>query len=469
MTRPVAHKTAAPAGASALTDALQAGVHRVAIADGTGGARSITLDPATNLWLLEPADAGGRTWPVSTEAVRGFLRLLADAAKQPTDAGLERPKNALAITVHRPPGPPIELLVGRDAVAGRVVLAEGASGPVRRVDVSLRDVLINAPLDEWRTSALVPRTPAEPGRIVVESGGRRLELQRTRGAWSVLLPVPSHADADTAGRLLAGIQSLNAARLLPAGGAPQITNPTALIRLVSHPPQAAGTTEQFVQEVLLGGPADAENKTFFCSARAEWQGARGSQPRPAWGPVTATIPREAIESLVRDPGAYISKRAVPSTAADASRLVLSRDTASLDLATQLVPAGVRAPRDLTFARDPSGSWLSARGSEIPAAATDRQRTAAAALLRLLCETDATRVLTDVDAAAGATAAARIEVGSSAASPLAVVGIGIVQGVGAEDNASGAVVVRTGRVWRIYESPQARELIRWISDELPPEG
>jgi hypothetical protein len=88
---------------------------------------------------------------------------------------------------------------------------------------------------------------------------------------------------------------------------------------------------------------------------------------------------------------------------------------------------------------------------------------------LLCDTDATRVLTDAEAVKAANSAARIQIGSSAASPLAVVGIGSMQATGVNGATTEAVVIRTGGVWRLYETPQAREFLRWITDELPPEG
>jgi hypothetical protein len=186
-----------------------------------------------------------------------------------------------------------------------------------------------------------------------------------------------------------------------------------------------------------------------------------------------TLSRDAMSSLVAEGTSYIALRASLVAGPDINSLLLARCDACF-AANPLAPDTAPGSRDVTLARRDT-TWTITTGTTAATPASTAHASLAAALVRLASETPADRVLTSPPRSetgeAPATSLARITLRSIAGAPLDVLAIGTLPSAGtdAQGKPVPALIIRTGAIYRVYLSEDARRLLPALAELLPIEG
>ncbi|MBL8999594.1 MAG: hypothetical protein JNK25_00490 [Phycisphaerae bacterium] len=419
-------------------------------------------------WFVSTPDGSRPDWPADETRVRGLISLLAESASSPSaPAASPAEPSANSVTLRTASGESFVLAARQSPIGGRCTLLTNDDPPgtttERAVDCAISQVLSpETVISFWPRHAAFPAAGIPPSRIRLETGGYLLELSKTRGRWNVLVPFATPADADASNSLAAILEQLGAARLIGAPDAMTRTwaaSPTTFIEIESAP--VGDDRRVLVQELRIGGTADPG--TLLAQARAEWLDTAANTRSPAWGPMVLTVDRAATESLTPDLAAFASKRSVQTPAPDIGGLWLgpcgSPDALRQDRALNLPRKEVLSASEfgrVRFERTIDG-WRKITIGTTGAVLSPAETSNLASLLKALCESPAAGITPDLPP--GTACAGALVLTDSTGAPVAVVGIGSVPGV------SPNLIVRAGRLYRVYGGKEIAPLAAWMNDLL----
>lgn len=429
------------------------------------------------LWLLTMPARGGlpaRAWPASASHIRGAVRLISDlAASLPQQDPAPPPSDAIAVTFSLTDGQQLRLLLFGSALGGRTVVhvSGGAAGAsvggvdARLADAALARLFTREGLMGWRDPGALGAPAADVARIRLESAGRWVSLRRSLGRWSVEEPIVGPADSQACAQLSERLASIPMRRFLddasPTDPALGLVSPTALAMTESDVRIARGgdvVRRTLIQELRLGGPADAAQATLFASAVAYWQDPESSEKSIAWGPAVGVIDRKDVDPIAARGEAYLSVRAVALPVADIGKVTISPTDQVAEPAGEIAKPSLRA---LAFVRTVEG-WRSPSASGSSRVPPDTTRVHLESLISTLCDQPADVV--SIEKPATVEPIARVELGGVDTPPAAAVWLAVTKVKGQR-----AMLVQTGPVFRTYIGPQALAVLQWLRDELPPEG
>lgn len=429
-----------------------------------------TKEPAINLmkdgttgeWLL--TRAGSSPWPVRVELLRPFLRLLNDIAKVDAETGARKPAGGTTVTFALLDNTSRTIRVGDSPLGGKVLAAiDDVKEPrLVQIDDGIRKMLFPQSLLAWREARLIPRSGVEPSRITLETAKGRILLARVLGRWAISTPIVCPASDDTLKSLIRQIASMRGERLLDdvAANSPIVgaDAPIATIRFESDLRIPSGDTVErrtLVEKILVGKPADMSGQSFYASVSASMLDPTTNDESPLWGPATMTISKEKLDTILVDPSLYASKRAIAIPGADVNAVTLWANSK---------PFTTEPDGPLTPSAGATKFRLSARGWGVldsAGAAKPLEGTEAAGIAGLV------RALGDVDSAA---------VGTQPSAEISSLAACLVEGVGgagsttvelgsASDGGRAILIVRTGKVVRVYNEEWAAGLIAWIQGQV----
>ncbi len=437
-------------------------VERVKVEWPDGSSASLEPSQVPTLWLLRH---GATVWPVKSSRVHAALKLLSGVdSGEPSTEGRT---NGAAVTV-TVGGQDHRLRLSDEALGGRtLVKIEGKADAFRLVDAQVARLFESNGLLAWRESTLF--STEEFSRIRLQTIGRQIALGRVAGRWGVQIPVAAPADQEACARLVETLLGLNVQRFIDQLPADEKTlgleNPQALIDTeTDFRVMEGGDVKRtlLLQQLKIGGPADASGERLFASMRAQWLDPTTRSVTTAWGPALGVVSRADLNALSAELTVYVSKQTVQASGVDVSRVtIMSDDHAMEDSSAASGARKVVIERSLDewrltpehgAARSPSAS----------------ERAGIAALLRVLTEQRADGI--GREPPRDATGFVRLKVEALAAN--AEVGVGtamVVPATGGAREPREALVLRVGGIYRVYFGEDATALARWLKDLLPPEG
>ncbi|MBS0197194.1 MAG: hypothetical protein JSR77_10590 [Planctomycetes bacterium] len=428
-------------------------------------APAVTVEKgAGGVWICS-ADKSQPPWPADDTPMRAMTRLLSDAAPAPAKPGPAAAKPTVVLTTadsRRFAFSAVDNPLGESSL---ITLDDppGASSS-RPVKAGLAKAIEPAGvLAAWRTSSVFFMRAQSSATLHLETRGAGISVEGTGKRWRLTSPVTTRADPDSCLALSQAVGRLSAARLLGTPDAQARTwadTPTTFVTVSIPPRPGTDETKTLVQELRVGGPADARGDNLLAVVSAIW--VEGQTRTPAWGPMLVAIDHAAIEALVPEPTAYLARQTLAIPAADVSALRLARcDDDPLDVSAQFPGA---APDKLAtgpfsrvvLARSIDG-WTKSTQQSTPAIAPGQDTIDA--LVKLLAQDAPTGLLLERPANTECLAALLLSGPSGDAADI--LGIGAI--------ANQKLVVRSGRVFRVYEGPAAKALIEFLKEALPTEG
>lgn len=413
------------------------------------------------LWIMRADES---TWPVSAGRVRGTLRLLMDASGAAPAQGLSAAGGVRVEIVTG--GTRRTLRIAGTGLAGQSVIEceDGATSTTFVTKGGLAGIFEHAGVMAWREeSAFVPVEGEGASRVHVETGGQMVSMVRTGGRWGVLLPVPGPGEAERVAGLLGGLGSLR------LRGVSNVNTQSmgfdravfaASIELDLRVGKAGGDVERrtLLQELLVGDIADAAGRTRYARVVATIVEPATRGRTPAWTPLPGTVEVASLGEIVADPRVYWARRASMAAPADVAGVRIERREGALDAGADAVVAS--RDRDVMYQRTLDG-WVRSQGG-ITQAASPSGGEGVAAVVGLLCNEPAQSVSPELPV--GTAPLAWIGLRTSGGEPLESVGVGSLAG---KDGVS--LVVRTGRLFRVYKGAAASRVLVFIGVEVPPEG
>jgi hypothetical protein len=443
----------------------------------SGESASIERSVVPGVWVLRSGGKGGRPddahWPVGMSQVRGVLRLLADLDKvAPSEGKLSTPGTVVAFRMVD--GAEHKLTFGEATLGGKaIILVDGPPSTLRLGDARLAGLFQDG-LRAWRqSSALITgagdaSNSGEVSRVRLQTIGRQVTLGQVNGRWGVQAPVAAPADQGTCAKLLQTLGALAIQRRIEEAltdSATGLDNPTAMIDTESDfriPVGGDIARRTLLQKLTVGGAADSAGTKLYATIRAEWKDPAKGAPEAAWGPALVTISRAELNQLSAQAPPYFSRQSVQTPAADISGFVLAGDESPMvDNAAKDVNA---SSRQVHIVRTLDGWRYKPDQGELRVPSTSAA-TQIDALVRLLVERPADGQ--DLQAPADTKGVARVSL-ESAGGAAEILGVGVAQVTPQGKPPQVALVVRNGPVFRVYID-NAADIIRWIAEELPPEG
>ncbi|TVQ62365.1 MAG: DUF4340 domain-containing protein [Phycisphaerales bacterium] len=421
-------------------------------ADGHEEVLRRTGDPARPIWVLEWADATGRThlWPVATDRVRAALRVLSTTTGETGTARTDAPPD---------PAWPRLVLVSNDAER-ELVFEPGSLGGRARVWVDGRPRMVTSDtsdafgrqsLTAWLDRRLLPPIPADPEtpgrggiqRLTFEAetgaGRARLALMRGPRGWSILEPLVAPASSERVGEALRAVQQLEWTRVAVGVEASEagLDRPTAVLTMTAP---GGGT-----RRAVVGSAVPGRGTVFV---RLEREG----------GDLLVEAPREGLERLPLDPGAYADRRATEAASADVRTLRLRWLATGNGMPTEPTEgpdagrgADPNRAADLTLTRAMDAWRIGVAPNDAPGDADTRA--AINALVRLLTASEADRV--SASPIVGAAPLVGVELAGSD---------GLAIGVATVYVTESSVIVRTGELWRSYDPQPLVPMIAWLASQ-----
>jgi len=425
-----------------------------------GGEAHITRDAWTGAWLLR-VDAGA-PWPIPAQRVRPLLRLLADVGRAAPGPG-RAPASSTRLEVSLADGTARSIRFSDSPLGGRTlaeIMVEPGSVRYAEVDDGLRKALSRDSLLGWREACVLPHEGVDPSRIRVENARGRLALARVQNRWSLTTPFAAPASPEGVVKLVGQIAGLTSDRFLVATASNDealgANNPSTFVRLetdcrLDHGDQVDRRT--LVEEIRVGRSADMAGAAMHAVVCAVLVDPATNQEKALWGPVDLVLPKEKVAALVTDGARYVSPRSSQSAAADVVGLTFEALRGSLD---GEAPASGNERRRFRLSIE---GWASVDPSGQAKRLEKQDAAQVAALVRALCELPAARVGTE--APEGVRPVARVLMQG----PSGGAGEALALGVAGD----GALVVRSGVVFRSYVEPWTAGLVRWLASQVPPEG
>ncbi|MFG0282965.1 MAG: hypothetical protein ACF8R7_00955 [Phycisphaerales bacterium JB039] len=383
-------------------------------------------------WIVH---TGAAAWPIAPERMRAALRVLAELRGAPAE---EVPgAGAPTLRIARADGEPLTLRISPPGLGGRRLIGVvGSGGEVRgyQVDDWLHEAFIGAGPDQWRARSAMPGVSLEASRLTLATQQMRIAISRGGGRWGLTAPVGAPASEQAVEALLGLLSQLGIMRFYDEAPAEAITGldePVATIRIERDMQIPEGAGMRRITEVVtleVGAPTDTTMSSLF--ARVTIDSSLEGAPR---GQAIMAISAEALNRINPRPEAYIAETAAQAPASEIGALGL----APADGAESIV----------TLERAAEG-WLVRAGPRDGAQLSADQSAALGEALRTICQRPAGAVL--IEAPEGYTPQLRIELRSLGGSPLAIVDMGSMPAP--QQAGTGMfLVIRSGQVWRVYES------------------
>jgi hypothetical protein len=433
-------------------DALSIKEFSIVQPDGSPSPR-ILWDTRTDMWLGLIADR--QSFPLVSSRIRGYLRLLDAALKQPIQSEQEvQSFRGVVVHLRDAQGATHTLRLSQTSLAGeRLMLEENPAKPgfgwVRRVEATFASVS-----EQFQNTLDTTIVPWEPGATPLdtirmhssESGEAPIELARRAGVWVMTSPISARANASV---IDSALQSLR--------------RPLALER---PPTPREGSTLQPVFE-LSGEIREGETSTspshritIACLAQTGGAPVDPTQPvllradssepgKPvAWGSYWVVLPTESMQML-QDVDRLLSPRATPVAASDVASLRAAVDNEAWQATSKLPPFADANP---DIAR-----LEMRRASDNAEDRSAKTEDVAHALIALLTTEGGTPSRTLPDVALDAPTW-RIEMRSAREKPLDVLAM--------RPTTSGGLAVRSGQVIWTYTKEQTGEIIRGLRELVP---
>lgn len=424
-----------------------------------------------DVWLVEWPSGDGKTtvrWPAESSRVRGAVRLLADLAPLPA---IERADINAATTIELVliDGSTRRVSFDGTAIGGKVLASIELDSGVHQLlaPANLLSIFSEAGLLAWRTEVAGAPTGVEPDRLRIETPELRIEAARVGSRWALSDPAPIPADSAKMRQYISRLEMLPALHATAGAEVPSRWN--VLARLERVPSLGVDAGEQapprLVQELRVGGPADARGTRLLALSQAKWVDRAGTET-VAWGPVLISVDAASLDAAFpRAIAGVASARAALQPAADVGGIVLAReDGPMVPTAAAPVPTTDLGPRDIRIMRTLDGWAYTPRDGA--ARVMDAGPSAArASLIQALCEQDATEVM--LSPPPQTTKAATITLLSPGGSPLTVLTLGVAPPSG--ERKTSLVVVRAGALYLGYSPDALKPSLEWLAAELPPEG
>jgi hypothetical protein len=454
-------------------DPLEVTAFAVRWSDGKSAA--IERSEVPGVWVLRQSGAGAEPpWPVPGNRVNGAVRLLSELDAIAPSEG-QAPAAGTRVTVRTRDGAEHALTISEAALGGKaMVVVHGPPDTVRLADAGLAKMFQDG-LRAWRESGVLEASagdasnPGEVSRVRLQTVGRQITLGRTKGKWGVREPVAAPADGAACNQLVEHLGQLPVQRILAeklADSATGLSNPTAMVEcdsdfVVTSGDSGGGGTARRVllQKITVGGPADTTREKLYALVSAVWMDPATRKAEPVWGPALIVVNRSDLNTLRAEPSAYLSKLSSEVPAADVSAFVL---TASGDAMT--VNPKASESRRVRVVRTLDG-WRYRPEQGEPRVIAPAVVTRLESFIRLLTDQPADAVGLEPPRETSPMAVVSLESGLGAAQE---VGIGAAEVTPPGNGAQTALVVRSGSVFRVYVG-KVGELVRWIAEELPPEG
>ncbi|MDQ7014231.1 MAG: hypothetical protein Q9O74_10080 [Planctomycetota bacterium] len=340
------------------------GVTEVTLAAGDHGSqRLVRMGIAADRWELRLKGENGAPeirWPVGSDRVRAFLRILerlrgmrgmwgmssdgAGKTEAPGTAGSR-------LTVTAGDGAEFTLGLPRGSLGGRaVVTVESPEGPRT---YSTTDELPRMLLGggggggqgflAWIDARAFAGIEGEVTRVEVVSGGGQpggaLVLEQRRGGWRIASPFDEAAEDALVDELVRGLQMLPMAEGRAARSEPP--RDATAISLTAEQRQARGdggngtvVSRSVVHRCVTLGPVSGGGRVPVLLSAVQEAGrgtGRGTGAADSaeeqsfvFGPLTASVDAEGLRDLVRQPAFYLARRALRAEPSDvrALRVVL---------------------------------------------------------------------------------------------------------------------------------------------------
>lgn len=423
---------------------------------------SFVREATTEEWML--TRAGTKAWPVRVELLRPFLRLLNDVGRLDAQNGTRGPADGTRVSFALTDNTTRTIRVGDSPLGGRVPAAiDDTAGPrVVQIDDGIRRMLRPESLLGWREARLIPRSGVEPSRVTLETGKGRVSMARVQGRWALISPLACQASDDAMKTLVRQIASMRGERLMDevAADGPIVgaDAPIATIRLESDLRIPHGDTVErrtLVEEVRVGKSADMGGAVLYAAVGARLLDPATNTESSLWGPTTITISKEKLDAIPVEPSVYASKRAIPMPGADVNAVTLWADskTFASDAAGPMVP-----PTDARKFTLSAKGWNLLHATHAARPLEGADAAGVAALVRALGDVDSAAVGTQPSAEISSLACCVVEGVGGAGSMTVELG-------SATDGGRAILVVRTGKVVRMYNEEWAGGLIAWIRGQM----
>lgn len=439
----------------ASLDPGQVNVIRIAWPDGNAA----TISRESEWWVLRLGDSPA--WPVDNERAQGVIRLAAGLESLPPDTGPAPTLDGPAVTFTLRGGDTRSLRLASTTLGGRCAVSiDAADGVTPRFVLAESDfaaLFAREGVATWRRAEVLPNG-STAARVRVEQMGRVLELARTQNRWGVQRPVVSPANAAACADLIGRLAAVRAVRILDAAppGGTGLENPTSLIACERDVRGPDGQTRTLLQEARFAAAADTAGTQVYAQLGGWWLGEAGTRTA-AWGPVIALVATDDLRTISAEPGPLLSRIAFEIPPADVREVRVFEPGATPD---------AQAPLRAAFARTVDGWEVAPSSPPGPRRAMSPERQAAiGAILTMLCEEPAASATVAEPAGAKPFArvalASRLPLGEPVTLSLAVVPLS----TGPQET----LIVTTGRVHRVYLAAKHEAVVRWLREEVVPEG
>lgn len=404
----------------------------------------------TDLWMMRHTLDGKVVLesPVRAEHVRGVVRLMhdLDALTGERDAGAW--EGGVGVSMYSDTNPVADIEVATAALGGRVPVRINAPGGERTVlaDARLVSMFTPASLDAWRDGALFSRLPGEYSRVRVEAEGRAIAISRAGAGWNVMEPVMTAADAGACGALVASVSGM-VGRSAGAGAADVEKLP--LRTVIETQTQVRRVVGAEVETSVLRQAArvhEGAGGQLLAVVSAMW--VKDGNETPAWRADVVEIEGAVSALPTIDAGVFLSR--------------VSSRVAGMDVSGLRLGAAEGAwLAEFTRALD---GWKGTGVSANRGVTTD-ETAGLGELVKLLCETEASAATLEPPTDTKAFARVAVMVGGIEAEVMEF-GVG---SVALPSGATEVLVVRVGKVSRVYPALEHKALVGWLRYVATPGG
>ncbi len=402
----------------------------------------------TDLWMMRHSRDGNVVLeaPVRADQVRGVVRLMHDLDALPGDAEAGAWGGGVHVTMYTDKEPVADIEIASGALGGRVPVLLHAPSGARTVlaDGRLVSMFTAASLDAWRDDSLFSRLPGEYSRIRVESEGGAVAIAKAGAGWNVLEPVMTAADSSACTALVANVSEMRgqiaAQREAEVGALPlrvAIETETLVRRIVGAEVETSVLRQIARVHEGTGGQ-------LLAVVSAAWE--KGEGTTPAWRTTVVEIATAALP--VPEAGVLLSR---------VSSRVAGVDVAGLRF------AATEGDWLAEFSRGLEG-WKGTGVSANRGVTTD-ETAGLGALVKLLCETEASAATLAPPADTKNFARVAVVVGGIEAE-LMELGLGSVP---LPSGVAEVLVVRVGKVSRVYPALEHKALMGWLRFVTTPGG
>lgn len=404
----------------------------------------------TDLWMMRHTRDGQVTLeaPVRPEHVRGVVRVMhdLDALTGETDAGAW--EGGVNVSLYTGIDHVANVEIAPGSLGGRAAVRVFAPGGARTVlaDGRLPTMFSAASLDAWRDGAIFSRLPGEYSRVRVESEGRAIAISRAGAGWNVAEPVTTAADAGACGALVATVGGMVGRSVSASETDVEKLPLRAVIETQTQVRRVVGAEVETSVLKQAAQVHEGAGGQLLAVVSATWL--KDGKETPAWRTGVVEIVATASALPMTDAGVFLSR---------VSSRVAGVDVAGLRL-------GAAAGAWLAeFTRGVDG-WKGTGVSANRGVTTD-ETAGLGEVVKLLSETEASAATLEPPADTKAFARVAVMVGGVEAEVMEF-GVG---SVALPTGATEVLVVRTGKVSRVYPALEHKALVGWLRFVATPGG